>query len=234
MVVFYSIYFHDCRTRQRVKRQNNFTVVLLQYWKSAYRHRPVCGLRVSRLQESEMLNTGNEEDISAFFRHIPDKRWCLVQTRPRNEKYANQYLTADGILVYLPLITKVEIHNRSKRETRLPMFPGYLFACPNLEEETLIRRNKAVWNLKKLSEAEEEILLGDLRTVRICEKQPAAHKLVVNPGLHQGTPVRIKSGRLKGQDAIVIRRVDELSVIINLFFLGRHLEMRWAADDLEA
>ena len=183
--------------------------------------------------EKSVLSESEENSVTSFFRLVPDKRWCLIQTRPRNEKQASQYLKANGILVYLPLITKVQIHNRMKREIRLPMFPTYLFACPNLEEETLIRRYKLVWNLKKLSEMEEEILIRDLNAVKICEREAAEHKLVVNPGLHQGDPVRIKTGALRGHEAIILHRVDELSVIINLFFLGRHLEMLWAADDLE-
>lgn len=185
-----------------------------------------------RIIEFMMSTQEEREDIESCFQSFPDKRWCLVQTRPRNEKYAHRYLSADGILVYLPLITKVEIHNRSKRTTLLPMFPGYVFACPNLEEETVIRRNKTVWNLKKLTPLEEETLLKDLQAVRRCEKQSAEHKLVVNPELHPGDTVRIKSGSLKGQDAIVVRRENELTVIINLFFFNRHLQMHWLADDL--
>lgn len=175
---------------------------------------------------------GKSEEIETCFQHFPDRRWCLVQTRPRNEKYAHRNLNAEGILVYLPLLTKLEIHHRCKRVTFLPMFPGYLFACPKLEEETLIRRDKTIWNLKKLTDPEEEMLLKDLRVVRTCEMQSAEHKLVVNPELRPGDLVRIKSGALKGQDAIVIRRENELTVIINLFFFNHHMQMSWAADDL--
>ena len=45
--------------------------------------------------------------------------------------------------------------------------------------------------------------------------------------------VRIKSGAFRGQDAVVVRRVDALSVIINLDFLGRSIDMRWNAGELE-
>ncbi len=185
-----------------------------------------------RITEFYMIADEYTEDISVFFRHNPERRWCLVQTRPRNEKCAERHLAGAGIIVYLPLITKIEIHNRARRETRLPMFPGYVFACSNLEEETRIRRSKVVWNLKKLSELEEESLIRDLKIVRMCEMQSTEHKLVVNPGLHEGDTVQVKSGAFKGQDAIVVRRVDELSVIINLYFFGRHVDMKWDADDL--
>ena len=100
--------------------------------------------------------------VFEHFEKIEGKHWSLVQTRPRNEKYAATHLEMNGVVVYLPLITKLEIHNRSKRILHLPMFPGYVFACPNLEEETIIRRDKCVWQLKVLSEPDEEGLLRDL------------------------------------------------------------------------
>ena len=71
-------------------------------------------------------------------------------------------------------------------EVQLPMFPGYFFACPSFEEETLIRREKGVWNLKVLSEPEEEGLLEDLKIVRECELLSREHQLVVKPGLQAG------------------------------------------------
>ena len=167
-----------------------------------------------------------------LLRVYADKHWGLVQTRPRNEKWVYQQLQNDGILCYLPLITKVEIHNRSKRETVLPMFPGYLFACSALEEETVIRRNRCVCNLQKVSEGEELSLLQDLRIVRTCEIESANHKMIINPGLHPGDQVSIKSGPFKGMDAIVVRRVNEVSIIVNLFFMGQNIDLRCAASEL--
>ena len=167
-----------------------------------------------------------------LLRVYADKHWGLVRTRPRNEKWVCQQLQNDGILCYLPLITKVEIHNRSKRETVLPMFPGYLFACPALEEETVIRRNRCVCNLQKVSEGEELSLLQDLRIVRTCEIESANHKMIINPGLHPGDQVSIKSGPFKGMDAIVVRRVNEVSIIVNLFFMGQNIDLRCDASEL--
>jgi len=173
------------------------------------------------------------DEVMNSFRRVPGKHWCLVQTRPRNEKWTRSALSAEKINIYLPLLTKVEIHNRGKRKTLLPMFPGYLFACADSNEEAAIRRNRCVWNLRTLSEVEEESLIRDLKVVRLCELQSAEHQLVVNPGLQAGDMVRIKSGAFRGQDVVVIRRVDALSVVVNLNFLGRSVDVRWDAGDLE-
>jgi transcription antitermination factor NusG len=172
------------------------------------------------------------DEILGILHVFPDRHWCLIQTRPRNEKWTFRALVAEQRIVYLPLLTKVEVHNRSRRETLLPMFPGYLFACLDRDERSAVGANRCVWRVQTLSEVEEMSLIRDLKIVRMCELQSAEHELVINPGLQSGDMVRIKSGAFKGQDAIVIRRVDALSVIINLDFLGRSVDMRWNAADL--
>lgn len=187
----------------------------------------------TRIPEKKMTDDIAGDEILESFQKSPGRRWSLVLSRPRNEKWAEKTLAAAGIRVYLPLLTKVEMHNRSRRETRLPMFPGYLFACADRDEEAAIRINKCVWRLQALSEGEEAALIRDLRIVRMCELQSADHELAVNPGLQAGDTVRIKSGAFRGYEAIVVRRVDALSVIINLEFLGRNIDMRWEAGDLE-
>lgn len=163
---------------------------------------------------------------------MPERRWSFFQTRPRHEKQAASDLAAAGLIVYLPLITKVEIHNRGKRERQLPMFQGYGFACPTIKEEEIIRRNKYVWHLKTLSHLEEESLLSDLRIVHQCEILSARHELIVNPQLKIGDKVFLKKGPFKMQEVIVVKRQNAANVIVNLDFLGQSIEIVCNADDL--
>ena len=174
----------------------------------------------------------DDDAVFPMLRSEPGRSWCLIQTRPRHEKWVCARLGAAGVKIYLPLLTKVETHHRSRRETKLPMFPGYLFGCAAPEEETTIRGNRCVWNVRRLSAPEEIQLLRDLRTVRICELESAARRMTVNPGLRSGDRVRITAGAFKDQMAVVVRRVDALSVIINLDFLGRSIDIRWDAGEL--
>ncbi len=171
-------------------------------------------------------------DVAAEFVRIAGQSWCLVQTKPRNEKYSAQSCNAQGIFVYLPLITKVEIHNRSERKLFLPMFPGYFFARASFDELTALRRDKGVWRIQILTEAEEEGLLEDLKRVRESELLSENHELIVNPGLQVGDVVRFKAGPFKGQEVIVESRENIADVIVNLEFLGRSLTIRCRADEL--
>lgn len=166
------------------------------------------------------------------FEKIEGKHWSLVQTRPRNEKSTAAHCETNGIVVYLPLIAKIEIHNRSKRILHLPMFPGYVFACPSHEEETMIRRDKCVWQLKVLPEPDEDGLLRDLEIVRQSEILSQKQQLVVNPGLQIGETYTVKNGPFKGQEVILVHRKDTVNVVVNLFFLGRNIEFLCGADEL--
>lgn len=173
-----------------------------------------------------------DDEIVQRLVKFPGRRWSLIQARPRKEKSSARNCIEQGIITYIPLITKIEIHNRGKRELHLPMFPGYFFACLSLEEQTLLRRESGVWNLRILSDYDEDALLRDLLRVRESELLSKQHKLVVNPGLHVGDTVRIKHGPFKNQEVIVVRRKDVAQVIVNLDFLGQNLELLLNADEL--
>jgi len=112
------------------------------------------------------------------------------------------------------------------------MFPGYVFACPSLEEETIIRRDKCVWNLQVLSKPDEEGLLRDLEIVRQSEILSQKQQLVVNPGLQIGETYIVRKGPFKDQEVVLVRRKDAVSVIVNLYFLGRNIEFMCGAEDL--
>ena len=94
----------------------------------------------------------NSADMTDILQHHNGKSWCLAMIRPRNEKFACTQLGNAGVIGYLPLLTKVTVHNRSKRETLLPMFPGYLFLCADQDEQSVIRRNQAVRQLRVLDD----------------------------------------------------------------------------------
>ena len=79
---------------------------------------------------------------------------------------------------------------------------------------------------------DEDSLLRDLKIVRECELLSSQHELIVNPQLQPGDTVTIKNGPFKKQEVVVIRRHDKSSVIVNLEFLGRSIEVLCNADDL--
>lgn len=180
-----------------------------------------------------MINLMERDKTDPPFVKLDNHRWALVTTRPRNEKKACAQLLGEGIKCYLPLLTKTVVHNRSKRVTKSPMFPGYVFACPDIEQETLIRRNSLVCSLKVLQEAEESAFIHDLNVVYRCEQQSANQELVVNPGLYPGQTVTIRSGPFQGNEVVILKRTDDINVIVNLYFFEQNIELKLSAHELE-
>jgi transcriptional antiterminator RfaH len=55
----------------------------------------------------------------------PKKRWCVVQTKPREEDIAVANLRQQQFDVFMPLLRE----HRRKEVKIVPMFPGYLFVA---------------------------------------------------------------------------------------------------------
>jgi transcriptional antiterminator RfaH len=59
-----------------------------------------------------------QEHVEAEYR-----RWCVVQTKPREEEIAIAHLRRQGFDVFMPLLRE-----RRRTESKIvPMFPGYVF-----------------------------------------------------------------------------------------------------------
>ena len=58
-------------------------------------------------------------------------------------------------------------------------------------------------------------------------------RVIVNPGIQPGMTVLVKRGPLAGSEVVVIKRVNEVHVIVNLNILGRHCDCTLSADDLQ-
>ena len=167
---------------------------------------------------------------------VPRENYCwgFTYTRPRAEKKLAQRLTDMGIRAYLPLIKKMRKHNRGKVISMIPMFTSYVFLeIPNLYY-TNIRRLPEVLTLDLPEKPElQEMLIADLNRVRKCEILAEQRKVIVNPGIQPGKTVLVTSGSLAGTEVVVIQRLNEMQVIVNLPFLGRHCDCQINADELQ-
>ena len=74
--------------------------------------------------------------------------------------------------------------------------------------------------------------MRDLEIVRQSEILSQKQELVVNPGLRIGETYLMKKAPFKDQEVILVRRKNAVSVVVNLFFLGRNIEILCGADDL--
>lgn len=60
-----------------------------------------------------------------------DERWYVVQALARREPVAKMRLEAQGYRIFLPQMIKTVRHARKMRQSRVAVFPGYLFVALN-------------------------------------------------------------------------------------------------------
>ena len=63
-----------------------------------------------------------------------DKKWYAVRTLSKCEKSTFRDLQAKSIGVYLPLLKKVRLYNRKRKEVELPLISCYVFVCIGADE----------------------------------------------------------------------------------------------------
>jgi len=62
------------------------------------------------------------------------KKWFVLQARPRNEALVHRQIAGKGIKAFLPQVEKVRIWSDRKKKISVPLFPGYVFVFGNEEE----------------------------------------------------------------------------------------------------
>lgn len=151
----------------------------------------------------------------------PGKLWTPVHVRARCEKIVASYCDGVAIARYLPLRRRAARYQRRTVETRLPMFPGYLFLHLEYGDvETLLRCNR-IAHILRMTAQRESVLIGEMQALQILEAAGEDLELVVAPELVVGTPVEIVAGPLRGMAGIVEKRDKTARVTVNVEMLGQ-------------
>jgi transcriptional antiterminator RfaH len=70
-----------------------------------------------------------------------EKRWFVVQTKPKHEDRSMFHLKNKGLETYLPKMEVITFHARRRSMIQKPLFPSYLFVRVNADRSL----NKVRW-----------------------------------------------------------------------------------------
>ncbi|WP_176012070.1 transcription termination/antitermination NusG family protein [Victivallis sp. Marseille-Q1083] len=178
-----------------------------------------------------MSNAGhNGDEILAMLCPYENTRWMYFVSRPRCEKRLYEGLREQGIPAYLPLFVKTTEYSHRVYKRQVPMFPGYVFASTRSQGFDIQRINSALLKVKFLPEPLADILLNELRLVRKFEILAQDHKLAVKPEIVKDTPVLIRRGAFKGDYAIVEKRKNTETIIVNIQSVQMSLHIELPVD----
>ena len=194
-----------------------------------------------------MENTLREKDSEALFASAAcaqetffpfaydsaedDAKWFAVYTSSRHEKNVAKHFSDRQIKHFLPLYPKK--HRWAKRKSvtlELPLFPNYVFVHVALQKRIGVLSVPGVLGIvgcgqvpSPLPEIEIEALQASVNLAR-CEP----HGYLV-----AGERVRVRSGAMEGMEGILIRKKNELRLVLTLQLIQRSVAVELDCDDVE-
>jgi len=160
-----------------------------------------------------------------------DARWFAAYTNSRHEKCVAKHFDERQIESFLPLYQK--LHHWTKRNSvrlDLPLFPNYVFVHIGPQQRTSVLAVPGVLGMvgrgniaSSLPDAEIEAL----RTGLQLRKFEPHHYLAA------GERVRIKAGSMEGMEGILLRKKNELRVVLTLDLIQRSVAVEVDAQDVE-
>ncbi len=160
------------------------------------------------------------------------RHWFAVYTTCRHEKRIAQHFEQRGIKCYLPLYrTQRRWKDRPAVSLDLPLFPGYIFVHIDRPKRLAVLQVPGVLSLigfmgtqfNPLPEFEIEALQKGLDPLRA---EP-------HPLLLAGQRARIRKGALAGIEGIVVRKKNNLRVVLTLDLIMQSISLEVDGDDLE-
>ncbi len=172
-----------------------------------------------------------QEEIPVPVTTQPQRRWFAVYTASNHEKKVQQHLRMRDVETFLPLYTVTRRwKNRTTVKLELPLFVGYVFVRIARTESA---RVLAVPNVRFIvGDGHKALPLPDedIETLR-----SGLHLRQVDPYpyVKVGAPVRIRSGPFAGLQGVIVRKDDQLRVVLSLDLIKRSIAVHVSADELE-
>jgi transcription antitermination factor NusG len=156
--------------------------------------------------------------------------WLVLRTRSRHESVVEKDLRQRRINAYLPKRTVIRRWRDRKSIVQLPLFPGYVFVQPRLDQYENIRYIRGSCGFVLSGNKPAPMPERDLEAVRILVGSGAA--LSVNPGLIPGRRVEVRSGPFMGIQGELVRVKSQERLVINAHLLSSSVSVEVDTDSI--
>ena len=160
-----------------------------------------------------------------------DKQWFAVYTNSRHEKCVAKHFAERQIESLLLLYQK--LHHWTKRSSvrlDLPLFPNYVFVHIAPQERTSVLAVPGVLGMVGRGHIPSALPDAEIESLRSGLEQ---RRLEPHPYLVVGERVRIKAGSMEGMEGILLRKKNELRVVLTLDLIKRSVAVEVDALDVE-
>jgi transcriptional antiterminator RfaH len=144
--------------------------------------------------------------------------WYVIQTKPKKEEEARNYLSNKGVEIFAPRLEEFRFKNGKIYKEQPPLFPGYIFGKFDLMENfPLVRWGKGVKCVLGFGSYPVPIAEEVITVIR--ERTDERNIVKMKHDFKPNDVIRIKTGPLKDLLGIFDRWVsenDRVRVLLNL------------------
>jgi len=158
-------------------------------------------------------------------------RWFAVYTTPRHEKHVSEILAERQIEAFLPLYRANRQWKKSSPVVLdLPLFPSYVFVRIARHARSAILGIPGVLSI--VGSSKEPWPLPDFE-IDALRSGLLERKIEPHPYLVVGERVRIMAGVMAGVEGVLVRKKNDLRVVLSLDTIMRSVAVEVYADDIE-
>jgi|SRR5438552_4468927 len=161
----------------------------------------------------------------------PDSAWYALYTRHQHEKTVARLLSGKGFETFLPLYTAAHRWKDRTKLVSLPLFPCYVFLHGQTQRRLDILTTPGIHSLLSVEGRPAPISDAEIDAIR----QMIESKVAVEPYpfLKSGDWIRIKSGPLAGIEGILVRKKNQLRLVVSVELLQKSVAVEVDASAVE-
>jgi transcription antitermination factor NusG len=158
-------------------------------------------------------------------------KWFAAYTNSRREKCVASQFAERRIESFLPLYaTRHRWRNRCEMRVELPLFQNYVFVRIDPRERVRVLEVPGVLSLVGFGRTLAPLPDFEIETLRSCLGQ---RKIEPHPYLVIGERVRIQAGPMAGMEGVLVRKKNNLRVVLALDVIMQSVAVEVDADDVE-
>ena len=158
-------------------------------------------------------------------------RWFAAYTASHHEKHVFDLLTDRHVESFLPLY-KIRSHWKKRVPVTLdmPLFPNYIFVRIASEQRIAVLGTPGVLSIVGDGKEPWELPAQEIEALRSGTQN---RTIEPHPYLIVGERARVRSGALAGLEGVILRKKNNLRIVLTLDQIMRSVAVEVGADELE-
>ena len=151
------------------------------------------------------------------------QEWYAVWTQSHFEQSVSQQLSAKGFTAFLPEMSVWSKRGGEQRLIRVPMFPGYLFVCDEMDKASYVEILKARGVVRILEDGWTRLTPVPEAEIEALQQVVAAEvPVLAHEHLTHGDRVEVTEGPLSGLEGLFLQdKPTKGRLVLNVNLLGR-------------